>query len=321
MLALGLGAVLCGCALRPAPGASPAAPGPVQPSAAEASATPAAAAVATRAPLADARVVWLDDNHFQLASNHVFQLNKDCLSMPYQGRQVELCSREMSKLNSQWDPGPDAVKSPDGRQLAWLVPERTDTTVFCWRYENTERLESSCYAVPTLGISPQQARHPVFRFLQEAKTIYVVDPSHVATTEVMHALFSELPPHNQSPDCVALSVEIDEMLGEVELREPPIAVTAGHYAGREITFVYHLHFDGGLSGEAVTAHTSADGGAETFCDFDVGEVVAITRDHVELEHEGKVRRWYGNRYACQSDAQQKPPSSPIGPCVHWHASE
>lgn len=277
--------------------------------------------MSTRGPIAGARAVWLDDDHIQLAPNHVFQVNKDCLTMPYQGRQVDFCTSDI-KLDSQWEPGADAVTSPDGRQQAWLVAERTDKTVFCWRYVHTERPESNCYAVPILGFSPEQIRHPVFRFLQDAKTIYVVDPSHIATTDIMHALMSDLPPHNQSPDCVEMTVESDDMRGDVKLLEPPIPVSTGHYAGKEITFVYHLHFDGGLSGEAVTAHTSAyGGGATTYCDFDVGEVTDITRDHVELEHEGKTRRWYRSRYACQSDGEGKTPSSPIGPCVRWHPND
>jgi hypothetical protein len=278
-------------------------------------------------------VFWHDDDSFQVAPDHVYRLDTGCLSMPYQGRQVEFCHYQI-ELTSQWEPGPDAVESPDGRQLAWLVPERTDTTVFCWRYERAEQPEQPdrydpheprCFAVPLLGISAAQARHPVFRFLQDARTIYVVDPSHIATTDILHALSPDLPPHNQSPDCVEISVEIDEMMGELRLLEPPVAPAPGSGHGHDVTFVYHLHFDGGLSGEAVTAHASVRwassapfGNAEAFCDFDVGEVTAVTREHVAFEHQGQSRRWYRNRYECQSDAKSKSPSQPLGPCAHWH---
>lgn len=330
MLALGLATALCSCTPRPA---SPATPGPAQPEATApvARATPAARPVARRGPLARARVVWLDDAHFQVAPEHVYQLNNGCLSLPYQGRQVEFCHSQI-ELASQWEPGPDAVKSPDGRQMAWLVAERTDTTVFCWRYERAETSEQAepheprCFAVPLLGISPEMARHPVFRFLQDARTIYVVDPSHIARTDILHALSSDLPPHNQSPDCVEVSIEIDEMMGALRLLEPPVPGIAGSYQGREVTFVYHLHFDAGLSGEAVTAHasvrtpgsTGAFNNVEAFCDHDIGEVTAVTPEHVAFEHEGKARRWYRSRAACQGDAESKTPSQPIGPCVNWH---
>jgi hypothetical protein len=332
MLALGLATALCSCT-RPA---SPAAPGPAQPEATApvAPATQAARPVARRGPLANAGVVWLGDDHFQVAPEHVYQLNNACLSMPYQGRPVELCHSQI-ELASQWEPGPDAVKSPDGRQLAWLVAERTDTTVFCWRYERAEPSEQAepheprCFAVPLLGISSEMARHPVFRFLQDARTIYVVDPSHIARTDIMHAFSPDLPPHNQSPDCVEVSIEIDEMMGALRLLEPPVRVATGTHQGSEVTFVYHLHFDAGLSGEAVSAHASVRssgagpfGNVEAFCDHDIGEVTAVTPEHVAFEHEGKPRRWYRSRAACQSDDQSddhsKTPSQPIGPCVHWH---